>query len=171
MARSVQITRVYHFSAAHQLASAALSSSDNAALYGACHRPHGHNYYLEVTVAGTPDARTGMAVDLEALDGHVRRTVLDQVDHAKLEDAPALAGGITTAERRGRRHGSDPHVYADPWRREAELQSGDLRDARRVPRPAGDARGIHGAHQVRSRTPAMKALEGKTAIVTGAGRG
>jgi 6-pyruvoyltetrahydropterin/6-carboxytetrahydropterin synthase len=98
MARSVDVTRVYHFSAAHQLASAALSAADNAALYGACHSPHGHNYYLEVTVAGVPDARTGMAVDLEALDDHVRRTVLDQVDHAKLEDARALAGVITTGE-------------------------------------------------------------------------
>ena len=94
----VEITRVYHFSAAHQLANAGLSAADNAALYGPCHRPHGHNYYLEVTVAGAPDARTGMAVDLEALDGHVRRVVLDQVDHAKLEDVPALAGVITTGE-------------------------------------------------------------------------
>ena len=34
MARSVHITRVYHFSAAHQLASAALSPSENVALYG-----------------------------------------------------------------------------------------------------------------------------------------
>src|SRR5438046_10696135 len=96
--RRVEVTRVYHFSAAHQLANAALAPAENLALYGACHRPHGHNYYLEVTVAGTPDARTGMAVDLEALDGHVRRAVLDQVDHAKLEDAPALAGVITTGE-------------------------------------------------------------------------
>ena len=94
----LEITRVYHFSAAHQLASGALSAPDNAALYGACHRPHGHNYYLEVTVAGTPDARTGMAVDLEALDGHVRTTVLDHVDHAQLETAPLLAGVITTGE-------------------------------------------------------------------------
>jgi 6-pyruvoyltetrahydropterin/6-carboxytetrahydropterin synthase len=98
MARSLEITRVYHFSAAHQLANAALSPEDNAVLYGACHRPHGHNYYLEVTVAGTPDARTGMAVDLDALDGHVRRTVIDRVDHARLEDVPALAGVITTGE-------------------------------------------------------------------------
>jgi len=96
--RTVEVTRVYHFSAAHQLANPGLSAADNAALYGACHRPHGHNYYLEVTVAGTPDARTGMAVDLAALDGHVQRTVLDQVDHAKLEDVPALAGVITTGE-------------------------------------------------------------------------
>jgi 6-pyruvoyltetrahydropterin/6-carboxytetrahydropterin synthase len=98
MARIIEITRVYHFSAAHQLASAELSATDNAALYGACHRAHGHNYYLEVTVAGVPDSHTGMAVDLEALDDHVRRTVLDHVDHAKLEDVPALVGVITTGE-------------------------------------------------------------------------
>ncbi|HEV8585210.1 MAG TPA: 6-carboxytetrahydropterin synthase [Methylomirabilota bacterium] len=98
MDRTVEITRVYHFSAAHQLANAALSPEDNASLYGACHRPHGHNYYLEVTVAGAPDARTGMAVDLEALDSHVKRAVIDHVDHAKLEDALGLAGVITTGE-------------------------------------------------------------------------
>ena len=96
--RAVEVTRVYHFSAAHQLANPARPAAENAALYGACHRAHGHNYYLEVTVAGAPDPRTGMAVDLEALDGHVRRTVIDQVDHAKLEDVPALAGVITTGE-------------------------------------------------------------------------
>jgi 6-pyruvoyltetrahydropterin/6-carboxytetrahydropterin synthase len=98
MSRTVEITRVYHFSAAHQLANPALPAGDNAALYGACHRPHGHNYYLEVTVAGAPDARTGMAVDLEALDGHVQQRVLDQVDHAKLEEVTTLAGVITTGE-------------------------------------------------------------------------
>ena len=98
MSRTVEITRVYHFSAAHRLANPALPAADNAALYGACHRPHGHNYYLEVTVAGAPDARTGMAVDLEALDGHVQQRVLDQVDHAKLEEVTTLAGVITTGE-------------------------------------------------------------------------
>ena len=98
MSRTVEITRVYHFSAAHQLANPALPAADNAALYGACHRLHGHNYYLEVTVAGAPDARTGMAVDLEALDGHVQQRVLDQVDHAKLEEVTTLAGVITTGE-------------------------------------------------------------------------
>src|SRR2546426_12494164 len=98
MAHRVEITRVYHFSAAHQLASAALPAADNVALYGACHRPHGHNYYLEVTVTGAPDARTGMAVDLAALDDHVQQRGLDQVDHAKLEEVATLAGVITTGE-------------------------------------------------------------------------
>src|SRR3989442_10188474 len=95
---TVEVTRVYHFSAAHQLANPALPGAENAALYGACHRPHGHNYYLEVTVAGAPDPRTGMAVDLEALDSHLRRTVIDQGDPAKPEGVAPPPGGITTRE-------------------------------------------------------------------------
>jgi 6-pyruvoyltetrahydropterin/6-carboxytetrahydropterin synthase len=98
MAREVTLTRVYHFSAAHELANPALSPAANAELYGACSRPHGHNYYLEVTVGGVPDEITGMAVDLGALDARVERSLLDQVDHHKLEEAPALAGVITTGE-------------------------------------------------------------------------
>ena len=96
--RAVAITRVYHFSAAHRLANEAMSDEANEALYGACARLHGHNYYLEVTVTGTPDPLTGMAVDLGRLDAAVHRTLLDEVDHARLEEAPALAGVITTGE-------------------------------------------------------------------------
>jgi 6-pyruvoyltetrahydropterin/6-carboxytetrahydropterin synthase len=96
--RSVAITRVYHFSAAHRLANKALSDEANDSLYGPCARNHGHNYYLEVTVTGAPHPLTGMAVDLGRLDATVHRVVLDEVDHAQLEDAPALAGVITTGE-------------------------------------------------------------------------
>ena len=94
----VELTRVYHFSAAHCLANPALSADDNAAMYGPCARPHGHNYYLEVTVAGVPDRVTGFAADLGALDETVARSLLDQVDHHRLEEAPALAGVVTTGE-------------------------------------------------------------------------
>jgi len=95
---TVELTRVYHFSAAHQLANPTLSSEENAALYGACAGLHGHNYYLEVTVGGTPDRVTGMVLDLAQLDEVVQRRLLDQVDHHSLEAAPALAGVITTGE-------------------------------------------------------------------------
>jgi 6-pyruvoyltetrahydropterin/6-carboxytetrahydropterin synthase len=94
----VEVTRVYHFSAGHRLENPALSPEANAALYGACHRPHGHNYYVEVTVAGAPDPITGMAVDLARVDDLVRTMLLEQVDHHLLETAPALAGVITTGE-------------------------------------------------------------------------
>jgi 6-pyruvoyltetrahydropterin/6-carboxytetrahydropterin synthase len=95
---TVELTRVYHFSAAHKLANPALSDEANAALYGPCARGHGHNYYLEVTVAGVPDPRTGFAFDLGVLDAAVRREVLDHVDHQSLETVPVLAGVISTGE-------------------------------------------------------------------------
>ena len=95
---TVELTRVYHFSAAHKLENRARSPEANAALYGVCHREHGHNYYLEVTVAGTPHPATGMAFDLWRLDETVQRTILDRVDHHALETVPELAGVISTGE-------------------------------------------------------------------------
>ena len=95
---TVELTRVYHVSAGHRLWNPELSAEDNAALYGSCARPHGHNYYVEVTLRGTPDPVTGMAVDLAHVDRTVAREVLDQVDHRTLEEVPALAGVVTTGE-------------------------------------------------------------------------
>ena len=94
----VELTRAYHFSAGHRLSSPTLGPEENAEVYGACHRPHGHNYYLEVTVTGTPDPQTGMAVDLAEIDAVVARTVLDHVDHRTLEEVPLLDGVVTTGE-------------------------------------------------------------------------
>lgn len=95
----IEITRIYHFSAGHRLHSDALTAEDNARRYGMCARPHGHNYYLEVTMRGEPDPVTGMAIDLGLVDGVVETAVLDRVDHRSLEDVPELAGVITTGER------------------------------------------------------------------------
>src|SRR5262249_29258158 len=80
--------------------------------------------------------------------------------------------GVAAARRRGR-DGSDPPLHAHARRREAELEGGHLRDARRVPRSAGDARRVHGAHQDRARAPDLSDgwLADQVAIVTGAGRG
>ncbi len=94
----IEITRVYHFSAAHRLVSPHLDAAANAELYGPCTRPHGHNYYVEVTLAGVPDAVTGMAVDLGHVDATVAERLLQHVDHHTLETAPPLAGVITTGE-------------------------------------------------------------------------
>jgi 6-pyruvoyltetrahydropterin/6-carboxytetrahydropterin synthase len=94
----IEITRVYHFSAAHRLVNPRLTSDENAELYGPCTRPHGHNYYVEVTLAGVPDPLTGMAVDLGRLDATVAGALLQHVDHHTLEAVTALAGVITTGE-------------------------------------------------------------------------
>lgn len=100
MAReTVTLTRTYHFSAGHRLASAEFSDAENRAVYGPCFWPHGHNYLLEVTVAGRVDPLTGMAHDLDRLDATVKRAVTDLADHRDLNaDVPALEGVITTGE-------------------------------------------------------------------------
>jgi 6-pyruvoyltetrahydropterin/6-carboxytetrahydropterin synthase len=94
----VELTRVYHFSAGHRLANPALDAEANERLYGPCFRPHGHNYYLEVTVAGVPEAHTGMAVDLDHLDALVTDRLITQVDHRTLEDLSLLEGVVSTGE-------------------------------------------------------------------------
>ena len=82
----VYLTRRYRFSAGHRLHNDAMSAEENRRVYGKCNNPngHGHNYILEVTVAGAIDPATGMIFDLGALDGIVAERVLDKFDHKNL---------------------------------------------------------------------------------------
>ena len=54
---TVTITRLARFSAAHRLHNPALPDDENRRIFGKCNSPnyHGHNYTLEVTVAGAPE--------------------------------------------------------------------------------------------------------------------
>ncbi|MCP2730799.1 6-carboxytetrahydropterin synthase [Limnofasciculus baicalensis] len=90
-----------HFSAAHRLAHPHLSYEDNCEMYGKCARPngHGHNYHLEVTVKGEIDPRTGMIVDLGALQKVIDNYVVEPFDHTFLnKDIPYFAEIVPTAE-------------------------------------------------------------------------
>ncbi|MEO0926443.1 MAG: 6-carboxytetrahydropterin synthase [Cyanobacteria bacterium J06643_13] len=90
-----------HFSAAHRLAIPSLSFEENQEIYGKCARPngHGHNYHLEVTVAGEIDSRTGMLVDLGALQGVIDEYVVEPFDHTFLnKDIEYFADVVPTAE-------------------------------------------------------------------------
>jgi 6-pyruvoyltetrahydropterin/6-carboxytetrahydropterin synthase len=92
--------RAYSFSAAHRLHAPALSDEENRAIYGKCNNPngHGHNYTLEVSVAGPPDAATGMIIDMATMDRAVR-AVLDQLDFHHLDrEIAAFATKPSTAE-------------------------------------------------------------------------
>jgi 6-pyruvoyltetrahydropterin/6-carboxytetrahydropterin synthase len=82
----MKLTRRYRFSASHRLHSAALSDSDNHRIYGKCNNPfgHGHDYVLDVTVAGPLDEDTGRIVDLEKLDTLVAEQILRPFDHRDL---------------------------------------------------------------------------------------
>src|SRR5262245_54298170 len=95
----MELTKIVRFSAAHRLASPALSTAENRRRYGPCSRRHGHNYALEATVRGVVDA-DGMVMDAAVLEQAMRTAVVDLVDHRDLaRDVPALAGIVTTGEQ------------------------------------------------------------------------
>jgi 6-pyruvoyltetrahydropterin/6-carboxytetrahydropterin synthase len=98
---TVSLTRSYEFAASHRLHSRHLSDEENQAIFGKCNNPngHGHNYVVEVTVAGEPDERTGMLYALETLDKIVDEEVLKPFDHNHLNlDVPAFDGLNPTSE-------------------------------------------------------------------------
>ncbi len=93
------ITHREEFAAAHRLLSPHLSEQENRALYGPCYSLHGHNYGVEVSVAGAIDERTGMVMDLNRLMVLMREELVREVDHKYLnEDVAFLRGRIPTAE-------------------------------------------------------------------------
>src|SRR3974377_1276898 len=94
------LTRRYIFSASHRLHSDELSDSDNLATYGKCNNPygHGHNYTLEVTVAGQVNPQTGMVCDLVELDGYVARCVLERFGHENLNHLELFQAVVPTTE-------------------------------------------------------------------------
>ena len=75
-----------HFNAAHRLAKDEISLSENKKIYGKCARVngHGHNYFLDVTVRGQIDSRTGMICDLPSLQSLIDDLVLEPLDHTFL---------------------------------------------------------------------------------------
>ena len=96
----IALTRRYSFPAAHVLRSSQLSDDENARVYGKCANPlgHGHDYGLEVSVSGPVDAVSGRIVDRAALDAIVEEHVLDRFGHGLLNDDPAFADRVPTAE-------------------------------------------------------------------------
>lgn len=82
----VRLTRAVEFSASLRLESPELSPEANRRLYGRAASKHGHNFRLEVTVAGPPDPRTGMVMDLVELKGLLEREIMTRFDHVDLND-------------------------------------------------------------------------------------
>jgi 6-pyruvoyltetrahydropterin/6-carboxytetrahydropterin synthase len=96
--------RRYTISASHRLHTDALTAEENRATYGKCNNPHGHghNYVLEVMIAGAVDPETGMVVNMAALDEVVRGLVVDRFDHANLNLDPLFVNRVPTTENLSR---------------------------------------------------------------------
>jgi 6-pyruvoyltetrahydropterin/6-carboxytetrahydropterin synthase len=119
---AVQAGRRESFNAAHQLYDPDLSDEENQRLFGKCANLHGHNYVLEVVVAGEIDQVTGYVMDLKLLANVISRQVIRDVDHRNLNtDVAWLKGRVPTAE----------NLAEAIWERlQPELPDGLLRSVR-----------------------------------------
>lgn len=97
----ILLTRKAEFSASHYYWNDAWSAEENARAFGKCsnRNGHGHNYTLEVTVAGEVDPETGFVVDLKQLKDVVDREVVAAYDHRHLNlEVPEFASAMPTTE-------------------------------------------------------------------------
>ncbi|MCX7797342.1 MAG: 6-carboxytetrahydropterin synthase [Melioribacter sp.] len=97
----IYVTRREVFSASHRIFNPKLSDEENFRIYGKCSNPngHGHNYILEVTVAGEVDENTGYLIDLKLLKEVIRSNVIEKLDHKNLNtDVDFLRNKIPTSE-------------------------------------------------------------------------
>jgi 6-pyruvoyltetrahydropterin/6-carboxytetrahydropterin synthase len=119
---TVLVSRRESFNAAHQLRDPRLSDEENQRVFGKCANLHGHNYVLEVAVAGEVDQATGYVLDLKQLSDVIGRRVIQDVDHRNLNtDVPWLEGRIPTAE----------NLAVTFWERlRSEFPEGSLRSVR-----------------------------------------
>jgi 6-pyruvoyltetrahydropterin/6-carboxytetrahydropterin synthase len=114
------ITRKVEFSASHVCRMPQLSEEENGRLFGPEANPHGHghNYVVEVSVAGVPDAVTGMVMDLKDLKQILMREIVEPYDHRFLNyEVPPFDRVVPTVE----------NIARDIW---ARLEAG-LRGANR----------------------------------------
>ena len=97
----IYLTRRATFSASHYYWNDAWSAEKNEQVFGRCsnRNGHGHNYTLEVTVAGEPDAVTGFVVDLKWLKDVIEQKVMSDWDHRHLNlEVPEFANAMPTTE-------------------------------------------------------------------------
>ena len=112
------ITRKVEFSASHVCRNPQLSETENRRLFGMAANPHGHghNYVVEVSLAGDPHPVTGMVLDLKELKEVINREVVEPYDHRFLNyEVPPFDRVIPTTE----------NIARDIWRRlEPHLNQG-----------------------------------------------
>ncbi len=112
------LTRRAEFSSAHYYWVEAWSAEENARVFGKCanRNGHGHNYTLEVTVAGEVDAVSGFVVDLKELKEVLEREVVSVYDHRHLNlEVPEFRRAVPTTENMAiaiwrRLEGKIPHA-------------------------------------------------------------
>lgn len=96
----VFLTKKVEFSASHRYDQPKLGLAKNKRLFGKCFWPHGHghNYTLDVTIAGSVDSLSGMVVNIRGLK-RILQQVVEKFDHHFLNlDIPQFKRLVPTTE-------------------------------------------------------------------------
>ena len=80
----LRVTRTIHFSTSLRYWLEDESEEENRKRFGREADRHGHNYRLEITVAGEPDPQTGMVINLVDLKNVAEREIMSRFDHKNL---------------------------------------------------------------------------------------
>jgi len=80
----LRVTRTIHFSTSLRYWLEDETEEENRKRFGREADRHGHNYRLEITVAGEPDAQTGMVINLVDLKNVAEREIMSRFDHKDL---------------------------------------------------------------------------------------
>jgi 6-pyruvoyltetrahydropterin/6-carboxytetrahydropterin synthase len=86
-----ELTKSFRFEAAHAIAGTTLGPASEEI--------HGHSFRAEIAVRGTPDPKTGMIIDLGALEASMAE-IRQMLDHKLLNRIDAL--GVPTLENLSR---------------------------------------------------------------------
>ncbi len=120
----VYLTRKAEFSASHFYHNPEMTAEENQRLFGKCNNPngHGHNYVVELTIAGEVDEKSGMVMDLKDLKALLEQEVLEPFDHKFLnKEVHAFDQKIPTTE----------NIALEIWNRlEGKLSVGKLHRVR-----------------------------------------
>ncbi len=98
---TLALTRQVTFNAGHIYRGDGLSREELKATFGPAADPsgHGHDYILEVTVAGILRDRDGMVVNIKDVDAHLKK-LIEPIDHRLLNEAlPEFSDAVPTTER------------------------------------------------------------------------
>lgn len=88
------LIRTVRFRATHHYHVPEWDEERNRETFGAQAEPHGHDYRVDVTVAGPPDSETGFVADLSELDAVLREEVVGPLHDQDLNRAiPEVAEG------------------------------------------------------------------------------
>lgn len=88
--------------------------------HGRCENPHGHNYKVRITLAGTELDQAGLLLDFKLLK-QVMRPVIDRIDHQMLNELEPFTTVNPSAENIAR------YFYDQTRQQLADMTNGRVR--------------------------------------------